>query len=143
MELESSFSSLPQALSIVQVLDEHRALVARRVMAGASGAETLAAMTEFVDGLIIGRYREAIRQGGDDMATVGMQQCCLMALGGYGRRELAPQSDIDLMFLYQAGTGKAVESLVRAFPTWTRVAGRGASREDHLEAHLEADPSRA
>ncbi len=50
MELESSFSSLPQALSIVQVLDEHRALVTRRVMAGASGAETLAAMTEFVDG---------------------------------------------------------------------------------------------
>lgn len=120
MELESSSSSLPQALSIVQVLDEHRALVARRVMAGASGAETLAAMTEFVDGLIIGRYREAIRQGGDDMATVGMQQCCLMALGGYGRRELAPQSDIDLMFLYQAGTGKAVESLVRAVlhPLW-------------------------
>jgi [protein-PII] uridylyltransferase len=120
MELESSSSSLPQATSMVQVLDEHRALVARRVMAGASGAETLAAMTEFVDGLIIGRYREAIRQGGDDMATVGMQQCCLMALGGYGRRELAPQSDIDLMFLYQTGSGRPVESLVRAVlhPLW-------------------------
>jgi [protein-PII] uridylyltransferase len=120
MELEASFSSLPHTASLVQVLDEHRAHVARRVMAGASGAETLAAMTEFVDGLIIGRYREAVRQGGDDMATVGMQQCCLMALGGYGRRELAPQSDIDLMFLYQAGSGNAVESLVRAVlhPLW-------------------------
>ena len=120
MELESSSASLPYTPSIVQVLDEHRALVARRVMAGASGAETLAAMTEFVDGLIIGRYREAMRQGGDEMATVGMQQCCLMALGGYGRRELAPQSDIDLMFLYQAGSGKAVESLIRAVlhPLW-------------------------
>ena len=104
----------------MQVLDEHRALVARRVMAGASGAETLAAMTEFVDGLIIGRYREAMRQGGDEMTTVAMQQCCLMALGGYGRRELAPQSDIDLMFLYQAGSESAVESLVRAVlhPLW-------------------------
>ena len=120
MELEASPSSAPHATSIVQVLDEHRAHVARRVMAGASGAETLAAMTEFVDGLIIGRYREAIRQGGEEMATVGMQQCCLMALGGYGRRELAPQSDIDLMFLYQAGAGKPVESLVRAVlhPLW-------------------------
>ncbi|HWC50993.1 MAG TPA: [protein-PII] uridylyltransferase [Nitrospira sp.] len=105
---------------MAQVLDEHRALVARRVMAGASGAETLAAMTEFVDGLIVGRYRDVIRQGGDEMATVGMQQCCLVALGGYGRRELAPQSDIDLMFLYHAGAGKAVESLVRAvlLPLW-------------------------
>jgi len=120
MELESSSASLPYTPSIVQVLDEHRALVARRVMAGASGAETLAAMTEFVDGLIIGRYREAMRQGGDEMTTIGMQQCCLVALGGYGRRELAPQSDIDLMFLYQAGTGKAVESLIRAVlhPLW-------------------------
>jgi [protein-PII] uridylyltransferase len=120
MELESSSASLPHTTSIVQVLDEHRALVARRVMAGASGAETLAAMTEFVDGLIIGRYRDAMRQGGDETATVGTQQCCLMALGGYGRRELAPQSDIDLMFLYQAGSGKAVESLIRAVlhPLW-------------------------
>ena len=120
MELETSPSSPPHTTSLVQVLDEHRAHVARRVMAGASGAETLAAMTEFVDGLIIGRYREAMRQGGDDMATVGTQQCCLMALGGYGRRELAPQSDIDLMFLYEAGSGKAVESLVRAVlhPLW-------------------------
>jgi [protein-PII] uridylyltransferase len=105
---------------MAQVLDEHRALVARRVMAGASGAESLASMTEFVDGLIVGRYRDAIRQGGDEMTTVGMQQCCLMALGGYGRRELAPQSDIDLMFLYQAGAGKAVEVLIRAVlhPLW-------------------------
>ena len=121
MELEASSSSLPHTTSIVQVLDEHRALVARRVMAGASGAETLSAMTEFVDGLIIGRYREAMRQGGDETATIGMQQCCLMALGGYGRRELAPQSDIDLMFLcIRPGSGKAVESLIRAVlhPLW-------------------------
>ena len=120
MELESSASSLSQATSMVQVLDEHRTLVARRVMAGGSGAETLAAMTEFVDGLIIARYREALRQGSDELTTLGMQQCCLMALGGYGRRELAPHSDIDLMFLYQTGSGKAVESLVRAVlhPLW-------------------------
>ena len=77
-------------------------------MAGASGAETLAAMTEFVDGLILGRYRDAVRQGGDEMATIGMQQCCLMALGGYGRREIATHSDIDIMFLYHAGSGKEV-----------------------------------
>ncbi len=94
--------------------------MARRVIGGASGAETLAAMTEFVDGLIIGRYREAVREGGEDAAVVGMRQCCLMALGGYGRRELAPHSDIDLMFLFQAGAGKSVESLVRAVlhPLW-------------------------
>jgi [protein-PII] uridylyltransferase len=120
MERESSSLSPSEATSLVQVLDEHRALIAQRVMAGAAGAETLAAMTEFVDGLIVGRYRDAVRHGGDDMATVGMQECCVMALGGYGRRELAPQSDIDLMFLFQPGAHKPVESLVRAVlhPLW-------------------------
>ena len=120
MERESSSSSLQDTTGLLQVLDEHRAIIAQRVMAGASGAETLAAMTEFVDGLIVGRYRDAVRHGGDDMATVGMRQCCVMALGGYGRRELAPQSDIDLMFLFQPGVDKPVESLVRAVlhPLW-------------------------
>jgi len=120
MERESSSSSLSEATTLLQVLDEHRALIAQRVMAGASGAETLAAMTEFVDGLIVGRYRDAVRHGGDDMATVGMRQCCVMALGGYGRRELHPQSDIDLMFLFQPGADKPVASLVRAVlhPLW-------------------------
>jgi [protein-PII] uridylyltransferase len=120
MERESSSSSLSEVPSLVHVLEEHRSLIAQRVMAGVSGAETLASMTEFVDGLILGRYRDALRQGGEERATVGMRQCCLMALGGYGRRELAPQSDIDLMFLFEPGADKAVESLVRAVlhPLW-------------------------
>ena len=83
MERESSSSSLSEAPSLVHVLEEHRSLIAQRVMAGVSGAETLASMTEFVDGLILGRYRDALRQGGEERATVGMRQCCLMALGGY------------------------------------------------------------
>ena len=80
---------------------EQRRIIGQRVMGGASGAETLAAMTELVDGLILGRYREAIRHGGDALANAGLRQCCAIALGGYGRRELAPHSDVDLMFLFR------------------------------------------
>lgn len=32
---------------------------------GASGADVMAALTEFVDGLIIGRYRDAMRNEAD------------------------------------------------------------------------------
>jgi len=101
-------------------LEEHRRVIAERVMGGVSGAETLAAMTDFVDGLIVGRYRDALRQGGDEVANIGLRRCCLMALGGYGRRELAPHSDIDLMFLFEAGADKPVEALVRSVlhPLW-------------------------
>jgi len=101
-------------------LAEQRRIIGERVMGGASGAETLAAMTELVDGLIVGRYREAIRHGGDALANAGLRQCCVIALGGYGRRELAPHSDVDLMFLFLPEARAQVETLVRAVlhPLW-------------------------
>lgn len=101
-------------------LAEQRRIIGQRVMGGASGAETLAAMTELVDGLIVGRYREAVRHGGEALANAGLRQCCVMALGGYGRRELAPHSDIDLMFLYRPGAEDAAKAFVRAVlhPLW-------------------------
>ena len=109
-----------EAESLGLFLAEQRRVIAQRVLGGAGGMETLAAMTDLVDGLIVARYREAIRHGGEKLANAGLRQCCVMALGGYGRRELAPYSDIDLMFLFQPGSEEAAKSLVRAVlhPLW-------------------------
>ncbi len=102
------------------ILAEQRQVIGQRVMSGASGAETLNAMTELVDGLIVGRYRDAVRHGGEALASAGLRECCVMALGGYGRRELAPYSDIDLMFLYRHGAEDSAKAFVRAVlhPLW-------------------------
>ncbi|HJU06256.1 MAG TPA: [protein-PII] uridylyltransferase, partial [Nitrospiraceae bacterium] len=81
-------------------LYERRKSIERRLLAGASGFEVVSALTELIDGLIIGRYRNAIRGLNDTAKGAAAQYCCLVALGGYGRRELAPHSDIDLMFLF-------------------------------------------
>jgi len=93
------------------LLVEQRQVLKQRLEAGASGGEVLAALTELVDGLIIGRYRNVVRQGGDETLLAGSQHCCLVALGGYGRRELAPHSDIDVMFLYRPEAGQVASSL--------------------------------
>lgn len=105
---------------LAALLAERRRAIDQRILDGASGAETVAAMTDLVDGLIVGRYRNAIRHGEAEIASAGMQHCCLVALGGYGRRELAPHSDIDLMFLFRPEAGQVVPVLVRAVlhPLW-------------------------
>jgi [protein-PII] uridylyltransferase len=92
---------------------EQRQLLYQRLLKGTSGAEIMAVLTEFVDGVIIGRYRNAVREIGEEAAVAGFQHCCLVALGGYGRRELAPHSDIDVMLLYRPEAKRIIEPLSR------------------------------
>jgi [protein-PII] uridylyltransferase len=102
------------------VLAEQRQALAQRLLDGAAGGEAAAAQTDFVDGVIIGRYRNAARQGGDATADAAFQHCCLVALGGYGRREMSPYSDVDLMVLYRTEVAAVVPGFVRQVlhPLW-------------------------
>src|SRR5947209_7741267 len=54
--------------------------------------------SDLVDAVILRLYRELLCS--DLEAPEGL---CLVALGGYGRRELFPYSDIDLLFLTKHG----------------------------------------
>jgi [protein-PII] uridylyltransferase len=82
--------------------DELRGTYQRRVLAirgafeagGASGAVTIAARAAAVDELVGGLWHQAIER--DKRLTSGV---ALVAVGGYGRRELFPYSDVDLLFL--------------------------------------------
>jgi [protein-PII] uridylyltransferase len=92
-------------------LTEQRQAIHQRLLGGASGGEVMTALTELVDGLIIGRYRNVLRSVEAEEAVAGSRHCCLVALGGYGRRELAPYSDIDVMFLYRPDVSRVAPSL--------------------------------
>jgi len=101
-------------------LVERREMIQQRLLDGASGAEAMEALTELVDGLIIGRYRNGLRQLGEAAEIAASQACCLVALGGYGRRELAPHSDIDLMVLFKTDAKEMIPDLVKSVlhPLW-------------------------
>jgi [protein-PII] uridylyltransferase len=66
---------------------------------GVGGSEIVAARSLVVDLLTRRIARSAVEERLGGMVEVG--NFAIVALGGYGRQELSPQSDIDVLFLYQ------------------------------------------
>ena len=75
-------------------LDVSRQAIEAAHAHGATGMEVVTALSDLADE-ILRDLAHAHREGSSDVPGIA-----LVALGGYGRRELAPYSDIDLMFLY-------------------------------------------
>src|ERR1017187_2366941 len=73
--------------------------------AGAAGAATIAARAQAMDELIVGLWTRAAER-----SAVLRSGIALVALGGYGRGELFPYSDVDLMYLVD---GKVQEKDVK------------------------------
>jgi [protein-PII] uridylyltransferase len=92
----SSAASLKRFLKI----ETERLRIRHRL--GAGGIEVAEGRSHLID-LTISRACRAAAAAGEFAAV---------ALGGYGRRELAPFSDVDLLFLYQ---GKQTERVKKAF----------------------------
>ncbi len=74
---------------------------------GEGGALVVEALTVVTDALLSRLFRDVAHGiSGADKASI-----TLVALGGYGRRELNPFSDIDLMFLYQGKSRDIAEKV--------------------------------
>src|ERR1700678_273803 len=67
--------------------------------AGATGAATIAARAQAMDEFVAGLWKQAVKETPALRAGVA-----LVAIGGYGRRELFPYSDVDLMYLLESKT---------------------------------------
>lgn len=80
-------------------LHKCRALLLERHRAGTGGKEIVGAYTEMMDGLIRRLFEIASQDYIRRYPSLN-PRCTLIAQGGYGRRELNPYSDIDLLFLH-------------------------------------------
>ena len=79
---------------------------------GATGGAIVEARTRLLDDIIrraLGLAADPARELRPDSAGLS-----LIALGGYGRRELAPGSDIDLLFLHEGKGSAQLDSIVES-----------------------------
>ena len=78
-----------------------------------SPKEFLRQYSDAVDGMVRNAFQKAQAQGLPSSV-------CLMAVGGYGRSELAPHSDIDLLILHSASQKVDLPPLIQQtlYPLW-------------------------
>jgi [protein-PII] uridylyltransferase len=78
---------------------------------GLSGIDVCSRITDLRDAVVEKLLRAALADLGEDGPDDLLGRIALVAHGGYGRRDLAPFSDIDLMVLYEDAVAERAERL--------------------------------
>ncbi len=102
----SSIGMRPAVTAARQRWTEGRREIRKLHDDGTPGRLVCHRMSDLLDAVLIDIYQSAIRDYSDELAS----RVTLVLLGGCGRRDIAPWSDVDLMTLYQGSlTDEVVE----------------------------------
>lgn len=101
----------PAIVAAKQRLALGREKLRRQHDAGSPGVQVCTLLTDLLDGVVLDLYEAA--KADAEAAGEFPQEVSLVAHGGFGRREVAPYSDVDLMLLIAPGSEKHVEGLAR------------------------------
>lgn len=120
-----------------------REMLRRYHLKGDSGLRLTRARAITIDVLIQNLFAYALKVAEESLVRI--KPMCVLATGGYGRGELSPHSDIDLMFLYpRSSMGKSLDLLKETmtkeilYPLWDTGMKVGHASREVKEALIEA-----
>ena len=90
----------PSVVDNKQRLAEGREKLRQRHLKGSPGIQVCAALTDLLDTIILDLFESAVADLEREGHTGLLSEVALVPHGGYGRRDVAPYSDVDLMLLY-------------------------------------------
>lgn len=93
-------------------LASDRARLRRQHDRGSPGIQVCSRMTDLLDGVIVQLYETALQEVG---GHAQVSEIALVAHGGYGRRDVAPYSDVDIMLLATPAAESRAADLARKF----------------------------
>lgn len=98
---KGSMSPLERIAANRARVSDMREQVRRRFLDGADGISLVATLSEAADKLVVDLLEEALATVSPELRTAVEKQLVVLAVGGSGRGEMCPYSDVDLLFLQQ------------------------------------------
>ncbi len=102
----------PAVIEARERLKAGRERIRQHHQSGVAGVQVSTALTDLVDSVILSLWQATVRAVGDDESV---SQAVLVAHGGFGRRDLAPYSDVDLMVVPKTGYSDALQPVASQF----------------------------
>src|SRR5688500_5409531 len=107
--MSSTLRLRPAVLAAREKLADGRHKLRLQHDSGSPGIQVCARLTDLVDTVLLELFQAALADCGTEIES----EVALVPHGGYGRRDVAPFSDVDLMFLYAKGAERRVGDLVK------------------------------
>lgn len=103
----------PEVVAARERLSQGREKLKAQHESGSPGVQVCAHLTDLLDEVLLDLYRSATGESSGDVPASALDSLALVAHGGYGRRDMAPYSDVDLMVLYAPGDEEILKPFVR------------------------------
>src|SRR5262245_42927892 len=103
----------PSVLAAKDWLAQERAKLKEQHEAGSPGIQVCTRLSDMLDRVVLDLYNSALAELAPDENSPLRKEIALVAHGGYGRRDVAPFSDVDLMILHGFGNADEIAALAK------------------------------